>query len=102
MIAVALGYNDLHVTLGVFESESVAREKLLLWGAVEMQFPVYERGVKTDKLGAPRLVTTQAFVEYMQAKGLSTYSTGAGLEEHWPFQFIPIQLNELCIGYNDD
>lgn len=98
MIAVTLGYNDLHVTIGVFESEEIARTKLLKFGAEYKQFADW----KTKKLGKPQLVTTQKFVDYMDGKGLSTYSTGAGLHENWVFKFIPIKLNELSIGYNDD
>lgn len=102
MVGAALGYNDLTVIIAVFESREVAEQKLVEWGCVWKQFPIYERGKKTEKLTPPRLVTTEAFADYFREKGFSMYSTGADFEEGWSFSFLPITLNEPCSGYNDD
>jgi hypothetical protein len=108
MIGAALGYNALTVILAVFESQAVAEAKLVEWGAEWKQFPKYARLDPTGKWGntgeltAPKLVTTQAFADYMGGKGFSMYSTGAAFSESWEFIFLPVTLNEPCSGYNDD
>lgn len=114
LTAVAIPCGDQIITLGVFENEQVAKTKLEEWGAVYKQYPrrhpyyigsernPRERnplgGQLTGEMSEPRLETTPKFIEFMQSRNLHTYQ----LDEGSNFCFIPMKLNELCIGYNDD
>jgi len=102
--AVINSYNLLKVTLGVFETEQIARRRLLDLGCKEMTFQ--ERYPKSEfkdinRSKVKHLYITEIFCDYMEKRDLPFYSTGAGMDEMW-IDFEPIVLNEISFGYDDD
>lgn len=97
MFVVHMGYNDLKSYLGVFSSREEAVRQLVAAGCT-VRFVQN----KWFPEGKELIETTEAFADWLAARNMSAYSTGASFAEGRPIHIDAVDLDTISNGYDDD